>query len=452
MAKVKLHPGQSEVFKELMITKLIRFAVVKASRGWGKSYFASTVAATAISELIKLPRGIQNKRVAIIAPTHDQVTDIYFPILAYELGLEEMCKNSSRALGKFWFHNEVELHLVSYEAIERMRGKGYYLVVLDEPSSWVKGIGLKEAWQGIIEPCISTRWSPKRVKQYAKQYKLDHDVSPGRAVAIGTPKGYNHFYDMYNYQDLDNLWKSFSFDYTTSPFLDEDEINRIKHTIDPMEFNAEYRARFEDSGNRVFYNFDRKKHVRNDLEFFKEDETVHIGIDFNVGIQACSVFALRAGQIHYLDEIQGLPDTEDLARTICTRYKNGIRKVLTYPDPTGKARKTSAAVGRTDFSILESHGLPVIARPKSPPIIDSVKAVNRLLLTAAGDTNLYVSAKCQGLITSLERTSWLDNNPDTATIDKKEGIEHFSDGVRYPMEYLYPVQAGTKTVKRGFNF
>ena len=79
------------------------------------------------------------------------------------------------------------------------------------------------------------------------------------------------------------MWKSFHFDYTTSPFLDPDEIERLRHTIDPLEFNQEYKASFEDSGLSVFYNFNRKIHVRNDLEDFKDDEDVHIGIDFNVG-------------------------------------------------------------------------------------------------------------------------------------------------------------------------
>ena len=209
MSKIRLHPAQSEIYRVLMLDRLKRYVVVKASRGFGKSYLASSVGATAVSELLALPRAIPNKRIAIIAPTHDQVTDIYYPYLAYELGLEDTALSASRAYGRFLFHNDVELHLISYEAIERMRGKGFYFVIMDEPSSWTKGIGLKAAWQGIIEPCISTRWSPKRVRQLAQQYNID-GLSPGRALVIGTPKGYNHFYDMYNFQDVDKSWGSLS--------------------------------------------------------------------------------------------------------------------------------------------------------------------------------------------------------------------------------------------------
>jgi hypothetical protein len=109
-------------------------------------------------------------------------------------------------------------------------------------------------------------------------------------------------------------------------------------------------------------------------------------------------------------------------------------------------------VGRTDFSILEAAGIRCLAHPKAPPIIDSVAAVNKKLLTAAGDIGMYISSKCTGVIMSLERTKWVDNNSDTAVIDKSESLEHFSDGIRYGTEYLFPVQQGTKRVSRGFNF
>ena len=63
-----------------------------------------------------------------------------------------------------------------------------------------------------------------------------------------------------------------------------------------------------------------------------------------------------------------------------------------------------------------------------------------------------VDPRCQGVIKSLERTIWTDRNPDLATIDKSEGVEHYSDGIRYGFEYLYPVnQTGSRTA-RGFSF
>ena len=81
---ITLHPGQSQIFSDLFITKSIRNAVAVTSRGWGKSHLAATCAVQAIFELLQLHPSIPNKNVFIIAPTYAQVTDIYFPLLMYQ--------------------------------------------------------------------------------------------------------------------------------------------------------------------------------------------------------------------------------------------------------------------------------------------------------------------------------------------------------------------------------
>ena len=442
---ITLHASQSKVFKDVFIDRVARHTVVVASRGWGKSWFAATCAIKGISELLELSDNVPNKNIYMIAPTYDQVTDIYYPLLAHQMGLEEHCIKSSRDKGIFVFDSDVTLRLVSYEAIERLRGKGAYLVINDEVSSWKKGIGLQEAWESVIEPCISTRWSPKRARRYGAP-------SAGRSITISTPKGYNYLYDMFNQQENDNEWKSYHFDYTTSPLLDPADIERIKARIDPLRFAREYLASFEESGNNVFYCFDRKIHVSNEVPPLEPGEDVHCAMDFNVGIQATSVWAIRGNQAHCIEEFKGHPDTETLGQVLKAKYKDRGHKVYVYPDPTGRSRKTSAAVGVTDFSILQSFGLNVLAKSKSPPIVDSVACVNRKLKNAAGQVDVYIRPECSGTIMSLERTAWVDKNPDLAVIDKSEGIEHFSDGVRYFFDYKFPIHNSGSAVKRGFGF
>ncbi len=448
---IDLHPGQSEVFSDLFVDRKARFSVVVCSRGWGKSYLTATCAVAACYELLELDWSVPNKYAYIVAPTYDQVTDIYWPLIMYELGMEGRLAKASRDDGRFMFGRNVELRLVSYEAVERMRGKGAYFLALDELASWRRGLTPREAWEGILQPTVLTRWSRKRAAELGAK-------SPGRALAVSTPKGYDFLYDMYNFREIDPEWRSYRYDYRSSPFLDAEEIDRIRHTVDPLEFAREYEASFKGSGNNVFYCFDRSVHVRRDLEDFRppsgdrarDGEDVHVCIDFNVGLQCSSAFALRGKQAHWLEEFKGHPDTETLAVALKERYRG--HRIFGYPDPSGKARKTSAPVGQTDFSILESHGIQCLSRQSAPPIVDSVAAVNRLLKTAAGDVRMYVHPRCTGLIASLERTSWSENNPDTATLDKKEGVEHFSDGVRYAVEYLFPIRRGQKVASRGFGF
>jgi len=440
---IDLHAGQTEVFKDLFRDRAHRYAALCTSRGWGKSYMASVCAVTAVFELLTLPKKVPNKDVYIIAPTYDQAIDIYYPIIQYDLGMEEYTSKSSKDTGKFSFSNETTLRLISYESVERMRGKGAYFVVWDEVSSCKKGIAPSEAWESIILPCINTRWSPARAAFFGAK-------SPGRALAISTPKGFNFFSDMFNFRESDKRWNSYKFDYTQSPLLDISEIEHSRRNMDPIRFASEYLAEFKESGNSVFYCFDRTKHIRDDLDYFKDDEIVHVCIDFNVGLQCSSAFALRGGQMHILDEFKGHPDTETLALTLKEKYKE--HKIYAYPDPSGRARKTSAPTGQTDFSILRSAGIECFAKTKAPPIVDSVNAVNRMLLNADKKVNMYVHSRCKGVINSLERTKWVENNPDVAAIDKSEGVEHYSDGIRYGTEFLFPVTAGNKRHSRGFNF
>ena len=441
--EINLHPGQSQVYNDLLIENNIRFGVVNCARGWGKSYLAATVGITCVFELLELSEYIPHKIVYIIAPTYDQVTDIYYPLLNYELGLEQYCLRSSKDQGRFLFENKVELRLLSYESIERLRGKGAYAVIWDEVSSCKKGIKPKDAWEGVIMPAISSRWSPKRAARFGAR-------SPGRGLMISTPKGYNFFYEAFHKGESDPLWKGYHFDYHSSPILDPDEIERIKATTDPVTFASEYLASFEESGNRVFYCFDRKEHVNNAIEDFGSDETVHLAIDFNVGLQCTSAFAVRGGEMQFIDNFKGHPDTETLAIAMSTKYKG--KKIIAYPDPSGRFGSTKAPVGRTDFSILESYGIRCIARPKAPPLIDSVNSVNKQLKNARGGVAMRFHPRCDGVIKSMERTKWVDNNAQTITIDKSEGVEHYSDGVRYATEYLFPITNFTKRTSRGEGF
>lgn len=167
-------------------------------------------------------------------------------------------------------------------------------------------------------------------------------------------------------------------------------------------------------------------------------------------IQASSAWAIRGNQAHCLKEFKGHPDTETLAEVLKNTFKG--HRIFGYPDPSGNSRKTSASVGVTDFSILRAAGITVLAKNKAPPIVDSVAAVNRKLKTASGDVDVYIRPECQGVIQSLERTAWVDKNPELAVIDKTDGVEHFSDGVRYLFEYRFPVLAGTQRTARGFGF
>jgi len=111
---IELHDKQSEVIRDLFVDNTCRYSVVNASRGFGKSYLAATAAIIAVQELINLPAEVPNKNVALIAPTYSQAVDIYYPLIAWQLGMEDFADKASKAAGQFWFPNNVQLKLWSY--------------------------------------------------------------------------------------------------------------------------------------------------------------------------------------------------------------------------------------------------------------------------------------------------------------------------------------------------
>jgi len=194
VTSINLHPTQSKVYRDSFVDLSARHSVVVCSRGWGKSFFIATAAVTALFELFELDKNVPNKNVGIIAPTFDQVRDIYYPVLANNFALGSYTMKEDLGRGRFIFRNGVELHLLSYEAVERMRGKGYYNIGIDEPSSMRK---LEENWENVIYPTITSRWSWMHAEQFGAK-------TAGRAQFAGTPKGFNFLETVFNYQDTDS--------------------------------------------------------------------------------------------------------------------------------------------------------------------------------------------------------------------------------------------------------
>ena len=68
MDEVTLHEGQSVIIHDLFLEDETRYAVVNASRGFGKSYLAACAAVVAVQELMELPDDVPNKNVATYLP------------------------------------------------------------------------------------------------------------------------------------------------------------------------------------------------------------------------------------------------------------------------------------------------------------------------------------------------------------------------------------------------
>ena len=143
-----------------------------------------------------------------------------------------------------------------------------------------------------------------------------------------------------------------------------------------------------------------------------------------------------SNQMHIIDEIViENSNTTEMSKEILKRYPD--KKIRVYPDPSGRARKTSAAGGVTDFTILEQHGFNVIAPRSHPAVADRINEVQAVLRSASDEVRLFVQANCKELIKGLDGMTY---KAGSSQPDKSLGLDHVTDALGYLIHSEFPIQ------------
>jgi len=159
-----------------------------------------------------------------------------------------------------------------------------------------------------------------------------------------------------------------------------------------------------------------------------------IGMDFNVSPMT-AVVAQRAGdQCQIIHEIVLMnSNTQEIMDEINRKYEG--RQGAVHPDPSGVARKTSAPVGETDFTLIEQAGWPVY-RATTYLLVDRINSVNAMLCNAQGQRRLLISPSCTHLIKALDGLTY---KQDTKLPDKSSGLQHITDALGYLIMGAFPM-------------
>lgn len=191
-----------------------RFRVVVAGRRFGKTVFA-------VNELINEALLDVNRRAWYIAPTYRQAKEIAWKMLFFYLP-QEFVKKKNEAELSVDLINGSEISLKGADNPDSLRGVGLHFAVLDEYAEM-----RSEVWDEIVRPML-----------------LD---TKGKAIFIGTPKGYNHFWELYNKEKSDSDYKSFHFRTSDNLAVEgiAEEVAKAKVETDPIKFAQEYEAQFE---------------------------------------------------------------------------------------------------------------------------------------------------------------------------------------------------------------
>lgn len=396
-----LSNAQKEVAKS---TK--RFRTLITGRRFGKTTFS-------IRELAKFATP-PNQEVWYVAPSYRMAKQIVWRKLKTKLQDLRWVSKVNESELSIELKNGSRICLKGADNYDSLRGVGINFLIMDEFADIDK-----EAFFEVLRPTLSD--------------------TNGSALFVGTPKGKSNWsYDLFQRSTIDpENWASFTYTTLEGGFVPAAEIESARELLDAKTFKQEYEASFETTGNRVWYSFDRDTHCKKWEK--PTPHTLYVGMDFNINPMSAVIFAREADTIHAIDEIEIYSsNTEEMIEELRSRYPK--TRLIIYPDPASRQRKTSAG-GRTDLSILQNAGFTVKVPHSHNPIRDGVNAVNGKLLNAKDQISMYVDPKCRRLIECLEKHNYKEG---TSIPEKDKGYDHLADGMRYYIDYEFPVRRVTE--------
>lgn len=260
-----------------------------------------------------------------IAPTYKQAKNIAWGMLNRYVGDCFSRKNEQELVIEFY--NGSKIYLKGADNADSLRGAYVHLAILDEYADM-----RPDVWELIIRPML-----------------LD---TRGSAWFMGTPKGFDHFYDLWKSAfdgDSGPEWRAFRLTSFDNPYLDREELLKLKASMDERAFAQEIMAEFVQFEGLVYPDFKREEHVKAfDLRTIKGVDI--LGLDFGADHPTAGIF-VRMGTDgkayvwgeHYRGNLDAKEHANELKRIRGDRELRAI-----YLDPSAKQFGTE----------LRRHGLP----------------------------------------------------------------------------------------------
>ena len=435
---IRLKPPQWTVFNCTS-----RFRILVAGRRFGKTYLALVELCQAAWDAGRLawyvaPTYKQAKRIAW-APLK-QMTRPYWASQPNETDLRiELISGGS-------------ICLRGAENYDSLRGEGMDFLILDEYAAMAPA-----AWTQVLRPALADR--------------------QGRALFIGTPRGYNHFYDLHQAVQGQPHWSTFQFTTEEGGNVSPAELTSATQELDERTYRQEFQARFENlMTGLVYYGFERATHVA--PVAYQRGQCLCWSLDFNIN-PMCSVIAqieedpqavdnswltgARPVEPHPIRTVRVLDEivlanahTEAACEAFLQKTEpwasraNLPIRVEVYGDATGEARRSSAS--RTDWQLVRDFFTlhANVYRPvfqvssTNPSVRDRVNCVNARLRNQAGVSRLVIDPRCKQLIQDLERVQWKTDPDGNAwnEIDKSDPARtHTSDALGYLIAHQFPLRS-----------
>ncbi len=289
-----------------------------------------------------------------------------------------------------------------------LRGEAIDFVVVDE-AAHVRD--LQSIWELCLRPCLLDR--------------------KGQAWFVSTPRGHNHFHDLFQRGKLDGkVWASFQFPSTANPYLDETELAEIGKDMPSLVKRQEVDAEFVQLAGAMFKRDDVRilesepaglRWVRAwDLAF-----TTKTTSDFSVGAR---VGLMHDGTVVVGDVARGRWEWPQAIRTIATIAKQDGMAV-----PQG-VETVGAQVGALQTLLAD----PLLVGLTFQPITVNVDKVTRAL---------PLIARCEQGKLAIVRGAWNKDWLDEISAFPESKFDDQVDATAAALAMLATFTGGSELVR-----
>lgn len=349
-----------------------RFKVMVCGRRFGKTT-AALIAA--VLQAAKKPRTI----VYYIAPTYRQAKSIAWSMLSEIIGEAYTRKHEQDLV--YELHNGSKIYLKGADNPDSLRGTSIHFAILDEYADIKPNV-----YDEIIRPMLAD--------------------TRGSAWFLGTPRGYDHFYELWkkaNSGELGKDWTAFRLTTLDNPYIPREEIERAKNESDPRAFSQEYLAEFVQFEGLVFPDFNRGKHIKAfDIKKIKGVDIFGIdpGADHPFAV-ICMRIGAKKDIYVYAEYYEIGKNLEDHAKAIKKIESKNKKARIKYIDPSAKQ------------IALDLRRLKV---PTKEAINDRTYGISKLRDLFRSD-KIHIHPNCVNLIYELEHHRYKERRKKVRGLD-----------------------------------
>jgi hypothetical protein len=374
-----------------------RFACLVAHRRFGKTVGAIN---DLIRDCITIPR--EAVRAAYIAPFYSQAKAVAW----------DYCKHFTAPIPGIRFNeselrvdfpNGARLRLFGADNYDAMRGLYFDAVVLDEPADFPAN-----AWPTVIRPALADR--------------------QGRATFIGTPKGKNDFWEVYDKATRDPEWFTLMLRASETGILPQTELIDALKTIGPDRYDQEFECSFEAAIIGAYYSKEMRQLTEaKRIRPIPYDPGIGVVTAWDLGMSDTTsiIFAqFVAQEIRIIDHIEenGFGLTH-YAKLLADKGYHYVQHILPHD---ARVRELGTGVSRVET--LQNLGLQNITICPNIPIEDGIQAVRQGLARVWLD-----ETKCARLIEGLRQyqRDWDDKMKVWRGRPRHDWASHTADAARY---------------------